>query len=901
LAIASGTRLGPYEISSPIGSGGMGEVYKAKDTRLNRVVAIKVLRSHLADEPELKRRFEQEARAIAALNHPHICVLYDIGHQDGTDYLVMEYVEGETLAQRSRKGPLALEQVMRYATEIADALDRAHRHGVVHRDLKPANIMVTKSGTKLLDFGLAKWREPIAAAGAAVISDLPTESRDLTDERMIVGTLHYMAPEQLEGKKADARSDLFAFGAVVYEMATGRKAFEGSTAASVIASVLSSDPRPVSTLQPLTPPLLEYLVKTCLRKDPDERCQTAHEVLLQLRFLVESNAYTPIAVPKKVRQRWPLMAAMMLLIAAVGFVVGALYFQRPPEKVEVIRFSVSPPESTRTFRTDPAFFAVSPDGHNLAFEALDSSGRSSLWVRPLDSAVARPLPGTDEARRPSWSPDSRFIAFSAQGKLKKVDISGGFPQRICDLPSDIWANITWGQGEVIVFGDYQTGLLYSVPAAGGSPKPATTLDQSREERAHFLPHFLPDGLHFLYLAISKKSENSGVYIGSLGSRDSKGKRLLDTVSYTAYASPGYLLYGAGGSLMAQPFDATSLQASGEPIRVVEQVARREFSDFNWPAFSTSQTGVLAYRGGDLDMRRLAWLDRTGKQLDSVGELREYFSFAISPDEKTVAAERVPSPSNSDIWIIDLSRGTNSRFTSDPKVAFNPLWSPDAREIVFASTRDDPGGRYDNFYRKMSSGTDEEQALLKIDNVRIHQHPTDWSLDGQHILFDRSESEGKETYDLWVLPLFGNRTPFAFVQTKFDERGATFSPDARWVAYTSNESGRYEVYIRPFPKSEGKWQISTNGGEEPRWARNGHELFYRDPNRNLMGVPIKTGPKFEAGLPKALFEIGERRFRGQTSYVPSADGRRFLVPVDVENSNIAPPLTVIVNWTATLKK
>jgi len=896
LAIASGTRLGPYEISAQIGSGGMGEVYKARDTRLNRVVAIKVLPSHLADKPELKQRFEQEARAIAALNHPHICVLHDIGHQDGINYLVMEYLKGETLAQRLRKGPLPIDQVIRYGMEIADALDKAHRQGVVHRDLKPGNIMVTKSGTKLLDFGLAKLREPVATAASAALSEMPTKPMDLTDERTIVGTLHYMAPEQLEGKKADARSDLFAFGAVVYEMATARKAFEGNSAASVIASVLSSEPAPASTLQPMTPPLLEYLVKTCLRKDPDERCQTAQDVLLQLQFLVESGTQAAVTAPEgKARKRRLLVTAMIVLIAALGFGVGAVYFRRSPERMEAIRFSFSPPEPTKGFPVDPAFFAVSSDGHHLAFEAQDSFGKSSLWVRSLDSDVARRLQGTDEARRPSWSPDSRFIAFSAYGKLKKVDISGGLPQTICDIPSSTVANVTWGREEVIVFGDVQTGLLYSVSAAGGSPKLAT-LDQSRKNRSQLYPYFLPDGRHFLYLTISEKPEESGVYIGS---PDSEGKRLLPNVaSYTAYAPPGYLLYEAGGSLMSQPFDAMTLRLNGEPFRIVERVSTR--GDSNRGAFSASQTGVLAYRGGNVLLKRLTWLDRTGKPLESLGEPAEYGGFEISPDEKRIAAVRSSSSHNSDIWIMDLSRGTNTRFTSDAGFAFNPLWSPDSREIVFASTRDHPANLYDNFYRKRSSGSDEEQALLKIDNVRIHQHPTDWSLDGRYILFDRSESEGTSTFDLWVLPLFGDRIPFAFLKTKFDEQGAAFSADARWVAYASNESGRYEVYVRPFAKSDGKWQISTNGGDEPKWAGGGQELFYADLNQNLMAVPIKTSPKFEAGVPKVLFEI-KGRIRGLTSYAPSADGRRFLISADVENSNIATPITVVVNWTSELKK
>jgi eukaryotic-like serine/threonine-protein kinase len=516
-----------------------------------------------------------------------------------------------------------------------------------------------------------------------------------------------------------ARSDLFAFGAVVYEMATGRKAFEGSTAASVIASMLSSQPPSVSNFEPMTPPLLEYLVKTCLRKDPDERYQTVHEVLLQLRFLAESVSQVPAVVSERKERHWVLVAVIMCLVAALSFGAGAVYLRRPVDRAEPIRFSVPPPEST-TFTDAALFFAISPNGRNLAFSALDSSGRQSLWVRSLDSAVARPLPGTEDAFfLPSWSPDSRFIAYAARGKLMKIDIWGGLPQIICDIPESTSAAITWGRNNVIVFERFEKrGPLYSVFAAGGSPKPVTTLDQARKEQEHIYPYFLPDGRHFLYLAISAQEQFSGVYIGSL---DSNSTRLLDIVSYTAYASPGYLLFALGGSLMAQPFDAVRLKLAGEPFRIPDQVLPGVFrGGVSLPGISVSDTGVLAYRssGTSLLRARLTWIDRTGKNVESFGDQVLCDEFELSPDEMKIAAVRPnPQTGNPDIWIVDRVRGTNSRFTFDPKQDLSPLWSPDGNEIIFGSTRDDPSNNYENLYRKPSSGAQDEHLLLKGDNVR----------------------------------------------------------------------------------------------------------------------------------------------------------------------------------------
>ena len=614
--ITSGTKLGPYEILSPLGAGGMGEVYKARDTRLDRTVAIKVLPAHLSDTAELRERFEREARTISSLSHPNICTLHDIGQQDGIDFLVMEYLEGETLAQRLAKGPLTLDQALKCAIEIAGALDKAHRQGVTHRDLKPGNIMLTKAGAKLLDFGLAKWKQTAGPMQPLSVLSTAAASADLTAQGTIIGTLQYMSPEQLEGQEADARSDIFAFGAVLYEMLTGRKAFFGRSQSSLIAAIMHIDPPGIATLEPTTPPALDRVVKICLAKDPDERWQTAHDLALHLQWTNEGGSLTgvpaPVAARRRSRERlaWALLAASAVLTLAMAVPAGR-YILRPKETGQV-RFEIQTPPLRNPFQ-----ITVSPDGKKVAYVAPAASGKNMLFIRPVDSFAAQPLPGTEDAFQPFWSPDSRYIGFAGAGdKLKKVGVSGGPPQNLCDVPNiaNAFGSGTWNSDGVIIFATSSQNRLYRVSAAGGVPAPLSTLDKARQETTHLWPYFLPDGRHFLYLAWSAQTENRAIVVGSLDSDVTT--RLMPAESMPAYA-PGFLLFHRDGTLFAQPFDDNRLILSGEPVRIAEDIP---FNPTNGrAAFAVSTTGMLIYRtGGGGSERRLTWVDRDGKSLGTAG-------------------------------------------------------------------------------------------------------------------------------------------------------------------------------------------------------------------------------------------------------------------------------------------
>ncbi len=881
MALPAGTRLGPYEILSPIGAGGMGEVYRGRDTRLDRTVAIKVLAAHFSSQPDLRQRFEREARAVSSLNHPHICILHDVGHQDGVDFLVMEYLEGETLAVRLSRGPLPIEQAVPYAIQIADALALAHRQGVFHRDLKPGNIMLTKSGAKLLDFGLAKIAAP---AGAGSLTTSPTQGAPLTTAGTILGTFQYMAPEQLEGHDADARSDVFSFGAVLYEMVTGRKAFEGRTQASVAGAILHTEPPSASSLQPGLPPALDRLIRRCLLKDPEQRWQTARDLASELQWIVEAGAPAPapaaIPVPTRLREKlfWPVTA-----IAVVALLAFALsQFRRPPEPAEAIRFVISPPEKA----SFTGFPSVSPDGRRVAAVVADASGKRAVWVRSLDALAAQPLPGSEESLFSFWSPDSRSLGFFSQGRLKTVAVSGGAPQVVCAVPESVGA--TWNQDGVILFGRF-ADVVHSVPATGGVPVPVTSLDKSRQEVGHRLPYFLPDGRRFLYYAFSRQAENNAVYAGSL---DSKEKKLVVRAGSAAvYAAPGYLLYLRENTLVAHRFDAGKLQVVGEPAVLAEQVGQLRAISLGY--FSASSTGVLTHFGEGTANSQLAWLDRTGKRLGSVGPPGAFSDPWLSPDEKRVALGRIDRQSgNPDIWIMEFGRGTLSRFTFDPAMEHLPVWSPDGSRVAYDSHREGAG----DIYQKMASGAGGEELLLKWpEGAGL----SDWSRDGKFLAYQSLNS--KTHYDIWILPLSGDRKPVPFLQSEFNERSGQFSPDGRWMAYVSDESGRVEVYVQSFPPGGGKWQISTNGGAEPQWRRDGKELFYLAPDNKLMAVDIQSGKGFEAGVPKSLLEVrvgGVAALRNH--YTVSADGRRFLINAAPEDAPSS-PITVVLNWTAALKR
>ncbi len=886
MAIASGTRFGPYEILSPAGAGGMGEVYKAKDTRLDRAVAIKVLPAHLSQNEERRQRFEREARLVSSLSHPHICTLHDVGQQDGVDFLVLEFVEGVTLEQRLKGGPLPADQILRYALEITDALDKAHRQGVVHRDLKPANIMLTKSGTKLLDFGIAKLAESAPLADA--LTELTSDQRPLTSEGMIVGTFQYMAPEQLEGKEADPRSDIFSLGTVLYEMATGRPAFTGKSKASLVASILSSEPPSLTSLQPMTPPALERVVKICLAKDPDDRWQTAHDLKLQLAWLAEGGSQVgvpaPVVARRRHRERFAWALAAVALVAASLLAVG--YYRSVPGEAQTIRSFILPPEKSGFMLLSPP--ALSPDGRRLVFGAVTSDGRRLLWVRSLDAASAQPLAGTEDAIFPFWSPDSQYVAFFAQGKLKKIDASGGPAQTICNAADGRGGS--WSEQGVIVFTPSASTPLHRVAAAGGASAPLTELDASRQENTHRWPWFLPGGREFLFFVRSTLAEHNAIYLGSL---EGKPSRLVFRANSNAvYSPPGYVLHVREGTLMAQPFNLRRGEVHGDAFPMGEQV---QFNGgFSHASVTVSQTGLLAFQGGlagaDGELR---WLDRSGKDLGAVGEPLVTYAPALSPDGRRLASEASdPASGNMDIWIYELARGVRTRFTFEASLETTSVWSPDGARLAFASNR---GGQF-NVYEKAADGTGEARELFRSN---AESRPISWSQDGRYLALYRVDPSTRA--DIWILPLQGEQKPFPFLQTPFEEQGADFSPNGRWIAYNSDESGRVEVYVTPFPGPGGRWQISTAGGSRPRWRRDGKEIYYLAPDDKLMAVSLsERGASLEVASPQPLFPVRLKRWRWGRGYDVTADGKRFVVNTPL-SSESGSPLTLVVNWNAGLKK
>jgi serine/threonine protein kinase len=858
----------------------MGEVYKARDTRLDRTVAIKILPDHLSGHENLRERFEREAKTIASLNHPHICTLHDVGHEGEIEFLVMEYVEGETLARRLLKGPLPLEQVLQCAIEIADALDKAHRKGVTHRDLKPGNIMLTKSGAKLLDFGLAKLKQE--ASPAIPESQLPTMKSAITAEGTILGTLQYMAPEQVEAKEVDARTDIFAFGVVVYEMATGKKAFEGKTQASLMAKILETNPPPMTSLTPMTPPALDHVVKRCMEKDPDERWQSAKDICEQLRWISDSGSQagsTAVPMSEQKSRSHLVLAATAGAIAAAVIGGAAFYLRRTPQpEKQVIRFAVGPPAkgsfAAEIFRSTPT---VSPDGSKIVFTADSGSTRSQLWVRSLDSATAQALPGTENATDPFWSPDSRFVAFSAAGKLKKIAITGGPVDTLAEVTPTIG---TWNREGVILFGA-DDGTLVRVSESGGNVTPVTTLDASRAERFHDTPQFLPDGKHFLYYASSTKPENNAIFATSL---DSKERKLLLTASSNlVYAAPGYLIFHRQGTLMAQPFDAGKLQLMGEAVPIVEGVEFNPFGSF--AVFSASDNGVLVYRGGGGAVPlNFVWVNRNGTEQALSAPPHNYTFPRISPDGKRVAAGI--EEGEGQIWVYDFARDALSRLTFEGSNNVDPIWTPDGKRITFKGK----GNRI--FWQSADGGGGAEEvtsAKLAGNNV-----PSSWSPDGQELAF----LEDGAIRNIYILPL-KDRNPRVFAESQTYESAPAFSPDGHWMAYASNESGHNEIYVRPYPGPGGKWQISTEGGSEPMWNPKGHELFYRD-GQKMMAVDYTAQPSFSAGKPRMLFQGPYTPTpRSAADYDVSSDGQRFLMLKAAEQ--VPGEINVVVNWPDELKQ
>jgi serine/threonine protein kinase/Tol biopolymer transport system component len=926
MPLQSGTRLGPYEVLELAGAGGMGEVYKARDTRLDRTVAIKVLPAHAAGNSDLKQRFEREAQTIASLKHPHICVLHDIGSEGGVDFIVMEYLEGETLAERmarergrksgataaggvtpasgsspsSAKAPegksakaasqaassqtetpaagraLKLTEALGIAIQIADALDQAHQHGVIHRDLKPANVMLLASSggsgsvahVKLLDFGLAKLTRP-----ADAIESAQTVVSDLTGPGTVLGTVRYMAPEQVEGRAADARTDIFAFGVVLYEMLTGRKAFDGKTQASLIAAIMNVDPTPVSALMPITPRALERLVSRCLAKDPDDRWQTAHDLLLQLRWIAGRGAKGGAAAATSAgarREPWSLAALAAGVLITAGMALPAYRYFQGPAAPDELRFRVP------ALGLSAADIAVSPDGTTIVMVARPGADTAALYVRPVNAVTFRKLAGTDNAVQPFWSPDSKSIGFVAGGRLKKVAAEGTPPQEIGALDGSFFGG-TWGTDGTILYGT--PAGLRRISAEGGASETITTVDKS--EAGHYWPSLLPDGKHYLYLAWAGETDKRAIFAGTLGSNDKT--RLLTADSDPQYA-PGYLLFRRDATVLAQPFDPEQLTLSGGPTQIAGDIG---FNLTNGRGFfSVSQAGTLIYfqgssgagtgRAGTQAGWQFGWHDRTGKLVADAGDPGPYGELDVSPDEQLIAITRQdPSSPGSDIWVIDWKRRVNTKVTLDPSDDMNPVWAPDGKRIAFVTYRK---GNADIFV-KNANGIGPETPLVE---TPADEFVEDWSKDGRHLVYRQAQGEFE---DLYVLPIDADGKPgkpFPIIQGPYHKDEPQFSYDGQWLAYVSDESGRFEIYVTSFPALDQKLKVTDEGGGRPRWRRDSKEILFLKLQSPVMAVDFMPGPKINAGIPHELFAPNATGGAVPTRHLwdVSADGQRFF--------NTAPP-------------
>ena len=894
VTLVAGTKLGRYEIRSKLGAGGMGEVYLARDVEIGRDVALKVLPATFSAEKDRLLRFQQEACAAGALNHPNILSIYDVGKHDGSPHLVSELLEGETLRNRIGNTPLSQRRAIDYALQIAHGLAAAHAKGIIHRDLKPDNIFITNDGrVKILDFGLAKLTQVDGDQGQ---TDIPTRRVD-TDLGVVMGTVGYMSPEQLKGRKVDSRSDIFSFGAILYEMLSARRAFHGESAADTMSAILKEDPPELSGVNNTVSPALERLVDHCLEKKPEERFQSVCDVAFALEGIsLSSGSFkrqsTAAAVPARswvARCKSWLVAGVLaaLLVAALPFVW--LHFNRHVETPQSVRLTIAPPEKGVV-----STLSVSPDGRRVVYGAPNAEGKNMLWLRSLDSLTAQALPGTESPFFTTfWSPDSRYVAFvsSSDNKLKKIDLQGGPPQVLANAPNGRGG--TWNREGIIVFAPSAEGPLYRISASGGEATQVTTLDESRQDVSHRYPWFLPDGRHFLFLVRGAAADATAIYIGSLDSKETK--KLVNAESGGIYSPPGYLLYVRDGSLVAHHFDSDTLEISGEALTVADALVGLDLTS-NLGRFSVSENGVLVYYTGiEFDKAQLAWADREGKQLTTLGTPAGYGYLRISPDEKRLAFGRRDPATRWDIWLYELSRDSLTRFTFDAGTELFPIWSPDGTRIAYSSNRE----AQLHIYEKLSSGVGNDQQLAT--QPTEPKFVNDWSPDGRYIVYHALS--GKTRADLWVLPLFGDRKPFPFLQTQFGEREARFSPNGRWIAYTSDETGPRELFVQSFPAGGGKWQISQGGAGPAEWRADGKELFYVSGDK-LMAVDVKTdGDAFEAGTPKALFEIRGPALPGAgglPAFEASDDGKRFLIAVSVQERSFT-PITVVLNWTADLIK
>jgi serine/threonine protein kinase len=858
----------------------MGEVYKATDTRLDRPVAIKILPAGVSPDSGHRARFEREAKSISSLNHPAICRLYDIGRVDDIDYLVMEYLEGETLSDRLQRGPLEVAETLDVAVQVADALDAAHRQGLIHRDLKPGNIMLTRSGAKLLDFGLAKLQ---GTHDSAHVEKAETQTNPLTEPGTLVGTVQYMSPEQLESQATDARSDLFSFGAVVYEMLTGERAFPGDSRPGVIASILKEQPLPPADANPDVSQNLDRLVRKCLEKDPATRWQTARDLADELRWIsqVPERSTVPARAAGHSKPRVRLVWIVAGVSLTVAIILAALLLTRESPTLPVRRLNIVVGDAEMA-----NWPRLSPDGRLLAYRAADSSGQTSIWIRPLDSLGSYRLEDTEGAMRPFWSPDSKAIAFFQSGNLKRMPVSGGPAQVICTY--DGGADGTWGREGVILFDGVRSGnAIMQVPSAGGTPTPATA--RADLEQSHSWPWFLPDGRTFLYLvddSVAHPTADLVLRVGSLGSPESRELTRID--SRVEYVNPGYLVYVLDSVLVAQRFDSDKLALVGAPIAIDEDV-----SVWNWGAnFSVAEDGTMAYQKGDVVRRSaLLWVDRDGKVLDTLGDPAPYHDIALSPDGDRLAFTQVVQRTlTEDVWIYDLSRNIPSRLTFDEAEDIYPAWSRDGRYVLFSSNRD---LNY-RIYRKAADGTGEAELLYNPGRVDICGFGA-WGRDDHHLYI----FELRDRWRSGLLSLSDGELSTNYFSSKFNQYTLGTSPDGKWLVYASDESGRWEVYVRGVDASDGKWQVSADGGYDGVWSKDGSEIFFMHGGRTLMAAPVVLGDELQIGTPRPLFsadfeEFGPKRLR----YQPSADSQKFLINVRLPTP-LASDFVIVLDWLTAL--
>ena len=889
----SGARLGPYEIVAPLGAGGMGEVYRAHDSSLNRDVAIKVLLASVADDPDRLARFRREAQVLASLNHPNIAHIHGLEEfpVDGggrVRALVMELVDGEDLSVLIARGPIALDEALPIAKQMADALEAAHEQGIVHRDLKPANIKVRPDGTvKVLDFGLAKAMDPAAGSGVNAMNS-PTLSIHATQAGMILGTAAYMSPEQARGKAVDRRADIWAFGAVLFEMLTSRRAFEGDTVSDTLACVLKTDPD-WTTVPDGVPLSIDRMLRRCLEKDPKRRLQAIGEARIEIEQALAGDAAEPLQPTPPAAARKAILTAGIGSAAGMAAVLTALFFavsgwHRTPPEARSVRFTIALPTGAWLNGQAPDL-AIAPDGSRLAFIAT-GDGTPRLWVRALDALTAQPLPGTDGARAPFWSSDGRFIGFTADGKLKRIELAGASAPRTIAPASTTTAG-TWNAAGVILIAS-RTGL-YRVADSGGEP--VRVVPAQDGDSALLWPQFLPDGRHFLYTVSSSDPARKGVFVGSLDS--TAGTRLMNGDSNVAYAAPGYLLYARNATLMAQRFDLERLAVSGEAFPIAEGIVRG--LPLTYAAFSVSQNGGLVYRASLPDNQQLTWFDRSGNAVGTLGPLAEGRVPVLSLNGEKVAIDRLdPDRGTRDAWVIDVARGYDTRLTSHPANDYAPLLSPDGRRVVFASDRDGPEAA---LYQKSATGDGPEELIL---GTLGDKRPQDWSRDGQQLMFTAGDGT-------WLLPMTGERRPLRVTPPgAAREMHARFSPDGQWLVYDTKESGRAEVYVRRFAGAADKSRISTAGGWDPLWSADGKEIFYLTPEGTLMAVTVTPGAKFAAAIARPLFSTplkgqAEASYTSRSTYAVAPDGRRFLFARHADGGNDPSPVTVVLGWDATVKR